>query len=151
TADLYFADGQIQDEVYEYGSFLQSKMHAHNLRCSDCHEPHSSRLRASGNVPCAGCHSPPPSARAHGDPPSLQRKPYDTREHHHHEPGTPGSLCVDCHMPRRTYMGIDARRDHGFRVPRPDLAAKTGAPDACAACHAERGAAWAAERIAEWN
>ncbi|MSR62449.1 MAG: tetratricopeptide repeat protein [Planctomycetes bacterium] len=150
SADLYFADGQIQDEVYEYGSFLQSKMHQHGLRCSDCHEPHSSALRQSGNLMCVTCHSPTPNARAHVDTATLQKKAYDSGEHHHHAPGTPGSQCVDCHMPLRTYMGIDARRDHGFRVPRPDLAEATGAPSACVACHAEKGEAWAAERVVEW-
>ncbi|HEX6884040.1 MAG TPA: tetratricopeptide repeat protein [Planctomycetota bacterium] len=151
TEGLYHADGQILDEVYEYGSFLQSKMHARGVRCSDCHDPHSARLRAEGNLACTGCHSPTPVARAHVDLAQLQRKQYDSREHHHHEPGTPGSRCVDCHMSVRTYMGVDPRRDHGFRVPRPDLAEATGAPDACTACHAERGPAWAAERIAEWH
>lgn len=148
---LYHADGQILDEVYEYGSFLQSKMHARGVRCSDCHEPHSLALRREGNVLCTACHSPTPSARASVDLAQLVRKNYDSSEHHHHAPGTPGSRCVDCHMPTRTYMVVDPRRDHGFRVPRPDLASATGAPDACTACHAERDAAWAAAEIARWS
>src|SRR6185503_7902775 len=78
-------------------------------------------------------------------------KNYDTPEHHHHAPGTSGALCVDCHMPVRNYMVVDPRRDHGFRVPRPDLAAETGAPDACTGCHRERDAAWAAREIASWS
>mgnify|MGYP001404483987 CR=1 FL=1 len=151
TAGLYHADGQILDEVYEYGSFLQSKMHLRGLRCSDCHEPHSLRLRQEGNLLCTGCHSPTPAARAHVDLAQLVRKNYDTPEHHHHAPGTSGARCVECHMPARTYMGVDPRRDHGFRVPRPDLAAETGAPDACTACHAQRDAAWAATEIARWS
>ncbi len=151
TSGLYHADGQILDEVYEYGSFLQSKMHARGLRCSDCHDPHALTLRAPGNLLCTSCHSPTPSARPHVDLSKLVRKNYDTPEHHHHAPGTSGSRCVDCHMPQRTYMGVDARRDHGFRVPRPDLAAETGAPNACTDCHAERDAAWAAAEIARWT
>jgi tetratricopeptide (TPR) repeat protein len=150
TEGLYHADGQIQDEVYEYGSFLQSKMHVHGLRCSDCHEPHSLRLRQEGNLLCTSCHSPTPVARPHVDLTTLARKNYDSSEHHHHAPGTPGSQCVDCHMPQRTYMIVDPRRDHGFRVPRPDLAAATGAPDACTACHPDHDAAWAAARVVEW-
>ncbi len=148
---LYHADGQILDEVYEYGSFLQSKMHARGVRCSDCHDPHSLRLRREGNVLCTACHSPTPSARAGIDLAQLVRKNYDSSEHHHHAPGTPGSRCVDCHMPTRTYMVVDPRRDHGFRVPRPDLAPLTGAPDACTDCHTERDAAWAAAEIARWS
>jgi tetratricopeptide (TPR) repeat protein len=148
---LYHADGQILDEVYEYGSLAQSKMHQRGVRCSDCHEPHSTRLRSEGNLVCTQCHSPTPLERAHVDFARIERKNYDSSEHHHHAPGTSGSRCVDCHMPARTYMGIDARRDHGFRVPRPDLAAETGAPDACTGCHTERDARWAAEEIARWS
>jgi predicted CXXCH cytochrome family protein len=139
---LYEPDGTIRDEDYEFGSFLQSRMYARGVRCSDCHEPHSVALRAEGNAVCTRCHSPA------GNPafPSLRLADYDGPAHHFHEPGTPGAACRACHMPERTYMGIDTRRDHGFRVPRPDLAS-TGAPNACTDCHAERTAAWATAEL----
>lgn len=133
---LYFADGQQQDEVFEYGSFLQSRMYAAGVTCSNCHEPHSGELRAQGNALCAQCHKP---------------AVYDTPEHHHHRSASAGSQCVDCHMPARYYMVIDGRRDHSLRVPRPDLSQKLGSPDACTGCHQDREAAWAAEQIAQWN
>ncbi len=149
---LYFADGQIQDEVYEYGSFLQSKMHAAGMRCSDCHDPHSTRLRAEGNALCTSCHNETgPAAREHVDVSKLQRKDYDSRAHHHHEPGTAGARCVSCHAPERTYMEVDPRRDHSFRVPRPDLSMELGTPHACADCHEARGASWAASVIDGWR
>jgi Flp pilus assembly protein TadD len=132
---LYHADGRIRDEVFEWGSFLQSRMHAAGVRCGDCHDPHGLRPLAEGNALCALCHLP---------------ERFDTPQHHRHAAGAPGSACVDCHMPARTFMGVDARRDHGFHVPRPDLAHAGLAPDACSGCHAERGAGWAAERVAEW-
>jgi predicted CXXCH cytochrome family protein len=148
TDDLYYPNGEIFDEVYEYGSFLQSKMHAKGVRCSDCHEPHSLQLRREGNQLCAGCHNAgAPAARPSIDTSGLHKKNYDSPEHHFHKPGTPGSQCVDCHAPSRVYMQIDARRDHSFRIPRPDLA---DGPDACTECHKERGAKWAAERVAKW-
>ncbi len=143
---LYHADGQIQDEVYVYGSFLQSPMQRKGVRCSDCHDPHSGRLVAEGNAVCAQCHRPDPPARF----PALAAKRYDGPEHHHHAPGAGGSACVDCHMPARTYMVVDPRRDHSFRVPRPDLAAKLGTPDVCSGCHDERSPTWAAEVVAGW-
>lgn len=151
TADLYFADGQIRDEVYEYGSFLQSKMHAKGVRCSDCHEPHSLRLRREGNELCVGCHNAgTPAARASVDTSGLQRKDYDSAAHHFHQPGQPGSKCVDCHAPERVYMQVDGRRDHSFRIPRPDLSVRFGTPNACSGCHEGRSAQWAAERVAKW-
>jgi tetratricopeptide (TPR) repeat protein len=133
--ELYEPDGRTRDEVFEWGSFRQSRMHAAGVRCTDCHEPHGLRLHAQGNALCNVCHLP---------------ERFDTPAHHHHPQGARGSACVDCHMPARVYMGVDARRDHGFHVPRPDLAGLSDAPDACSACHADRGAPWAAERVAEW-
>jgi len=132
---LYHADGQILDEVYVYGSFIQSAMAAAGVTCSDCHDPHSARLRAEGNALCTGCHSP---------------AVYDQVLHHRHDAGTAAEQCTACHMRSETYMVVDPRRDHSFRVPRPDLSATTGAPNACNDCHADQTSAWAAARIAEW-
>jgi Flp pilus assembly protein TadD len=132
---LYHADGQIQDEVYEYGSFLQSEMHAHGVTCSDCHEPHSLKLRAEGSNVCSQCHAPAKFA---------------STEHHHHKPGSAGASCLGCHMPERIYMVVDPRRDHGFRVPRPDLSAKLGTPNACTGCHTDKNVKWAAAAFAKW-
>lgn len=134
-ANLYYDDGQIRDEVYEYGSFLQSRMHRAGVTCADCHEPHSGKVRAAGNLLCAQCHLP-----SHFDAPA----------HHHHAEGSTGAQCVACHMPQRTYMVVDPRRDHSLRVPRPDLDAATGAPDACTACHANRDAGWATAAVKRW-
>jgi tetratricopeptide (TPR) repeat protein len=134
-SDLYHADGQISDEVYVYGSFLQSRMHAAGVSCSDCHDPHSNQLKFDGNAVCGQCHL---------------AVVYDVRTHSHHEPDAPGSQCVNCHMPAKTYMVVDPRRDHSFRVPRPDLSAELAAPNACNGCHADKNSEWAAARVAEW-
>lgn len=45
-------------------------------------------------------------------------------------------------------MVVHARRDHGFRIPRPDLTVSLGVPNACASCHRDRPAAWAAGAVA---
>jgi tetratricopeptide (TPR) repeat protein len=132
---LYYADGQQLDEVYEYGSFLQSRMYAAGVSCGDCHDPHGPGIGAEPDARCATCHSP---AR------------FAATEHHHHAARSRGASCVACHMPTRNYMVIDARRDHSFRVPRPDLTQKIGTPNACNGCHADRSAAWAARSIAAW-
>jgi len=129
---LYFDDGQIQDEVYVYGSFLQSKMHAAGVVCSDCHDSHSGELRTEGNALCSRCH---------------KANVYDTPVHHFHDPATEGSLCTDCHMPERTYMVIDERADHRFGLPRPALSAAVGAPDACTGCHEGKSPQWAERHI----
>ncbi|MFO0687271.1 MAG: multiheme c-type cytochrome [Myxococcota bacterium] len=132
---LYHVDGQQRDEVYDWGSFLQSRMHARGVTCSDCHDPHSGSLRAEGDALCAGCHA-------------AER--YATSDHHHHRAGSTGSRCVACHMPTTTYMQVDPRHDHSLRVPRPDRAQALGVPDACGACHAEGGAARSAAAVRRW-
>jgi predicted CXXCH cytochrome family protein len=134
TNELYFADGQIMEEDYEYGSFTQSKMFHQNVRCTSCHNPHSGKLRLTGNNLCLSCH----------------KAEYSTPAHHFHPAGTPGAQCVNCHMVTRTYMGVDHRRDHSFRIPRPDQSLKYGTPNACTDCHDHQTAKWAAERIVEW-
>lgn len=132
---LYYADGQIQDEVYEYASFLQSRMYQAGVSCSDCHDSHSAALKTSGAVSsvCSTCHLPARFASA---------------EHQRHASAV--VECVDCHMPSRVYMGVDDRRDHSFRVPRPDLSIATGSPNACNNCHSDRDAAWAEAAIRAW-
>jgi predicted CXXCH cytochrome family protein len=151
---LYHADGQILEEVYEYGSFLQSRMHAAGVRCNDCHDPHSGQLAAEGDALCVRCHSEAPDPRFETRFEALAVERYDTPDHHHHEAGSEGARCVACHMPTRVYMGVDVRSDHSLRVPRPDLALEIGGPDACTACHAGRDAgrdaAWASARVQSW-
>jgi tetratricopeptide (TPR) repeat protein len=133
---LYYYDGQVLDEDYVYGSFLQSKMHQAGVVCSNCHEPHSLALRAPGNAVCAQCHQP---------------QQYDTQQHHHHQADSNGALCANCHMPETTYMGVDPRRDHSMRVPRPDLSAVMATPNACNSCHADKDALWAVDQLRGWG
>ena len=135
-AGLYHADGQIDGEVYEYGSFLLSRMHSKGVTCSDCHEPHSATLRLPGNALCTRCH---------------EATRFDAPAHHHHPAASAGAQCVSCHMPEKTYMGVDARRDHSLRLPRPDLSSKLGTPNACNRCHQDRTPRWAAAAVARWT
>ncbi|MGD8832919.1 MAG: tetratricopeptide repeat protein [Pseudomonadales bacterium] len=139
SPELYHVDGQIDDEVYVYGSFLQSRMHLAGVTCSNCHDAHGATLKRPGNETCTLCHQQAPAA---GFAAAAGR--YDTSEHHFHPPGSPGAECVACHMPSKTYMKVDDRRDHSFRIPRPDLAVTLGVPEPCTGCHADRTAAWAA-------
>lgn len=142
---LYHPDGQMQDEVFNYGSFLQSKMYQKGIGCMDCHEPHTLNTRRAGNALCTGCHQP--SQRTAGKPAA---KIYDAPSHHFHPAGSSGAQCVNCHAPAQTYMVVDPRHDHGFRVPRPDLSVQLGVPNACNQCHADQTADWASARMREW-
>ena len=132
---LYHADGQQHDEVFNYGSFVQSKMHAAGVTCSDCHNPHSGKLHKSGNAVCAQCHA-------------AER--FDSADHHHHASGSAGAQCASCHMPTTTYMGVDARHDHSMRIPRPDRSVLIGTPNACNKCHTDKSSGWAQDAVKAW-
>lgn len=134
SAALYEADGQIQDEVYEHGSFVQSKMFAAGVTCTDCHNPHSLKT-VPGNAACAKCHLP---------------TKFDTPEHHHHAADSAAARCVSCHAPTKNFMVVHARHDHSFRVPRPDLTVKIGTPNACSGCHTDKTPQWAATAAEKW-
>lgn len=131
----FHADGQIDGEVFEYDSFLQSAMHKAGVVCTNCHEPHAAKLRVDGNALCAQCHLP---------------DKFDVTAHHKHPPASAGAQCVNCHMPVKTYMVVHDRRDHSIRVPRPDLSVSINTPNACTQCHTDRSAEWAAKAVKEW-
>ncbi len=138
--NLYYPDGQILEEDYVYGSFIQSRMYDENVRCTDCHDPHSVKVKFNDNRLCTQCHT---------------KGQYDTALHHFHPDSTkPGTLCVECHMPDTKYMVADPRRDHSLRVPRPDLTVDLGIPNACNGCHSDRAkgetAQWAADQVRTW-
>jgi tetratricopeptide (TPR) repeat protein len=149
---LYYADGQILDEVYVFASFTQSKMYMKDVKCNDCHDSHSIKFKFEGNALCTQCHRP---------------EEYDTFQHHFHkysnEKGEPvknkfgelvpvgeGALCKTCHMPGNYYMGVDFRRDHSFRIPRPDLSIKYNVPNACNDCHADKSFQWSEDWIKKY-
>ncbi|WP_430810230.1 MULTISPECIES: multiheme c-type cytochrome [unclassified Carboxylicivirga] len=149
-------DGQILEEDYVYASFIQSKMYTkeREVQCNDCHNVHSGKLLfgTDYNKLCLQCHT--------GDI-------YDTPDHHFHktegmegdavisdsgvkfEVGS-GALCINCHMHGQYYMGVDYRRDHSFRIPRPDLSIKYGVPNACNQCHADKSNQWSENYITKW-
>lgn len=135
SSDFYHLDGQILEEDYVYGSFLQSKMHAQGVKCGDCHNVHSNELKMTGNKLCLQCHVP---------------TQYDSPSHHFHKENTEASQCINCHMTGRYYMGNDFRRDHSFRIPRPDQSVSHGTPNACSECHKDKSEEWAAKQIVDW-
>lgn len=136
SAELFDVDGKINGEVFEYASFRQSKMHAAGVACSDCHNPHSARLRAPDNAVCTQCHNPQAlPMRGDINAAGLLAKNYDDPSHHHHPEGSSGSLCISCHMPGKLYMGNDLRRDHSFSSPNPIQARALSHDDACIDCH----------------
>ncbi|MCG6921963.1 MAG: tetratricopeptide repeat protein [Acidobacteria bacterium] len=132
---LYYADGQMEDEVYNWGSFLQSRMYAAGITCADCHDAHSAKVKISKDDVCSSCHQP---------------ERFAVREHHFHDPEKEGGSCVACHMRTETYMVVDPRHDHSLRAPRPDLTLSIGSPNACNDCHRDKSTLWAQRAVERW-
>lgn len=135
NGNLYYPDGQIYDEVFVYGSFLQSKMYKNGVVCSNCHDPHTAQLSIPKEAVCLQCHLP---------------ETYANKDHHNHQQNSTGAQCVNCHMPETTYMEVDQRADHGWHIPRPDLSKQLNTPDACLNCHQEKDSNWSADIVKTW-
>jgi predicted CXXCH cytochrome family protein len=136
TAGLFEADGQMRDEVFNDQAFKQSRMYAKGVTCVDCHDPHSGKLKAQGGEICSQCHDKAKFADA---------------KHTGHAASPNSPDCIACHMPARTYMVVDRRHDHSFRIPRPDLTLKAGTPNACNDCHKDKSAQWAEDAVTKWH
>ena len=136
TAGLFDADGQMRDEVFNDQAFKQSRMYARGVTCAIATIPIPASSRPQGAEICAQCHD--------------KAKFADARHTGHAaSPGAPD--CIACHMPARTYMVVDRRHDHSFRIPRPDLTLKAGTPNACNDCHKDKTAQWAEDAVTAWH
>ena len=135
TPELYYQDGQIYDEDYVYGSFLQSEMAEKGVTCTNCHDPHTATLKIPEEAVCSQCHI---------------ASEYTPEKHTFHEANSEASKCTTCHMPETTYMQVDPRRDHSWHVPRPDLSQHINTPNVCTSCHADKNDKWADQKISEW-
>lgn len=135
-APFYHDNGLIKEEVFVLGPFLQSKMYQAGVTCSNCHNVHSGKIKIEGNGLCLQCH---------------QASTYHTPSHHQHEQNSKGAMCINCHMPDKIYMGVDARRDHSFSIPTFDFANDPLEPNACLACHDKDDKTWLTHTKKMWK
>jgi tetratricopeptide (TPR) repeat protein len=138
--NLYYPDGQVREEDYEFASFLSSRMHAAGVTCLDCHHPHLAKTLLPGNLLCLRCHN-----GKYPNSPVI-----DPARHTFHKLDGPGGQCVNCHMPQTTYMQRHHRHDHGFTIPDPLLTKTLGIPNACNRCHGDKDAEWALAAVEKW-
>lgn len=139
-SEVFYPDGQIHEEDYEFTSFLGSRMHDAGVRCVNCHNPHTGKTILQGNALCLTCHGAP----------VLPAPKIDPVAHSHHQAEQKGNECVGCHMPQTIYMQRHKRHDHGFTIPDPMLTKEFGVPNACGRCHQDRTADWLLERTEQW-
>ncbi|HJQ22711.1 MAG TPA: cytochrome c3 family protein [Blastocatellia bacterium] len=140
-ASRFWADGSPRLTAYEYQGILRSKCFtggepASRITCLSCHTMHGGDPKGMiteenrTNKPCLACHQQfaPPEALA---------------RHTGHQSGSVGSQCYTCHMPRVVYGVMTFHPTHDITVPRPELTAAQGVPNACNLCHLDRSVNWA--------
>jgi predicted CXXCH cytochrome family protein len=115
-------------------------MYHANVRCLDCHDPHSLKLIQPGNDLCMRCHN-----GGYANSPII-----DPAAHGRHKLDDTGGQCVGCHMPHTTYMQRHPRRDHSFSIPDPLLTRELGIPNACNRCHADKDVEWSILHVDQW-
>jgi len=139
-SDLYYPDGQVRDENYEFAAFLGSKMRQAGVTCLDCHPRSLNAPKLQGNAMCLRCH-------ASG---YLKAPIINPEEHSHHVAGNTGNECIGCHMPVTVYMQRHPRHDHGLTIPDPLLTKKFGIPNACNRCHTDKTTDWSLAAVEKW-
>ncbi|HET9407701.1 MAG TPA: c-type cytochrome [Candidatus Sulfotelmatobacter sp.] len=146
TSFTHFADGTAHKNRMQGNDFAQSVMYRRGVTCFDCHDVHGTnqyaQLRKPASSICLDCHGPM----------SLYGPRTATiEEHTHHKAGTPGSQCIDCHMPKIATTIADVRvRAHTFRFITPAETDKYKIPNPCTSCHADKSTAWATEALRRW-
>lgn len=140
--NAYFVDGKANEEDYVFASLKMSRMGHKGVSCLDCHNPHSHEtiLPVEDNSLCMRCHATGLNEATIIDPVTHSQHPLNSA----------GNQCVSCHMPERLYMQRDARRDHGFTIPDPQLTIDYDVPNACQACHGDKTVEWARDAVESW-
>jgi len=111
--NLFYDDGTVRIGGREYSGMVLSACFLRGegkmkLSCLSCHSMHDSEpddqltRGREGDAACASCHDP---ARYAGAP------------HTHHAQGSPGSRCVECHMPKTAYALLKSIRSHRVDSP----------------------------------
>jgi hypothetical protein len=120
------------------------------LSCLSCHAMHkqaddarSTRQWADdqlkpamdGDAACVQCHT------------ELAE---DVTAHTHHAKGSPGSECMNCHMPHTSYGLLKAMRSHQVSSPSAQSTLDSGRPNACNLCHLDRTLGFTADALSRF-
>jgi tetratricopeptide (TPR) repeat protein len=161
-SDLFYPDGQVRDEDFEFSAFLGSRMYHSGVRCIDCHDVHTMKTRLPGNFLCLSCHGAGatnapainPATHSHhrvfGFNTNGVLLGVDLAKYDPSKIKETGGECVNCHMPQTVYMQRHSRHDHGFTIPDPLLTEEFGIPNACERCHADKGTDWNRSYVEKW-
>jgi predicted CXXCH cytochrome family protein len=147
TSFTHFADGTAHKNRMQGNDFVQSLMYTRGVTCFSCHDVHGTPNEAVLWKPakslCLDCHGPNTANGPHA---------VSIEAHTHHAPGSPGSECIACHMPRIEQTIADMNvRAHTFRFITPAQSEELKIPNACNTCHADKTSAWATATLKSWQ
>ncbi len=148
-AGVFYPDGQMLDEDFNWTSVKLSRMHHAGVSCMDCHDPHTSEtiLPVENNALCMQCHTAPGRTMPQTN---VLAPVIDPTAHSRHAEGSTGNQCVSCHMPTTNYMMRSPRHDHGWLKPDPLMTQELDIPNACNTCHGDQSVDWAIEHTSAW-
>ncbi len=131
---VFHPNGLQLEEDYCETSFRLHRMGRTGVTCYDCHDPHSGKLvlPAENDELCLQCHGNNQVINGVLAP----------QVSHNKLCGGKAMPCIECHMPKMTYMGRDARRDHALHWPDPRMSIELGVPNACLNCHKDKDHQW---------
>ena len=133
----YYPDGRDLGENYTYTQWLMSPCaRSGQINCLYCHTSSGRyRFAEETNKACLPCHA---------------ENVANAAEHSHHPEGSPGSLCVSCHMPMTEFARM-RRSDHSMLPPTPATTIAYNSPNACNICHQDQDPAWADRWVRQWR
>jgi Flp pilus assembly protein TadD len=146
---IYFADGRTRVFAYQEGHLSSDCYLNGSMTCVDCHDPHSQRYRDINGSPLPGRFDNGQCSDCHAS------KAEPLARHTHHQPASPGSRCVSCHMPYLQESSVGpkiryARSDHTIPIPRPVYDTRLGVENACQQCHRDRTAQQLEAQVTAW-
>jgi predicted CXXCH cytochrome family protein len=147
TSFTHFADGTAHKNRMQGNDFATSLMYTRGVACFSCHDVHGTENNADlikpASVLCLECHGPNSPNGPHG---------VSIEQHTHHKPGSTGSECVNCHMPRIEQTIADVNvRSHTFHFVTPAKTDSLKVPNACNVCHTDKTTAWAEAALKTWT
>ena len=144
-AGNFWRDGTIRVAGREFNGMLEDPhLEGSGMTCLSCHSMHGYESPDAqlgpggrGGPACVACHTEPEYTA-------------DVSLHTRHRPASPGSECMNCHMPHTTYGLFSAMRSHRIDSPSVRVSVETGRPNACNLCHLDETLAWSGRYLNEW-
>ena len=148
TTFTHFADDTAHKNRMQGNDFVQSVMYRRGVMCSSCHDVHGTGNNADliqpGSSMCLECHGP--------NSPNGPHNAVTIEAHTHHAAGSPGSDCLECHMPKiEQTLPDDFVRGHTFKFITPAMTEQFKIPNPCTSCHKDKTTAWAKEALKSWR